>query len=476
MLAARLRMDEQKIYSDDTDYEMMLKRNNDERQVAGRMLADLAVIHPDQLETLRDQAEDALIFWIHALPSPHANGLRALVNMGSTKDIKSLRAWADPKAPLPLEGQQPPMPQEWVIAQSALRYAGKMKDKASWGALTKGLKMRPEKVDATMESLMSGGLAILGMSLRAVGVGASQGFAEWGDNRALKPLFDYVEDPMNNEQSRMEGCSAIAWVAKPDDFVKVAEKIKKYSAGTERADAIRTACLLETLITRPVPGISDALLELFTPEASQDVRIALARAIGKAGMSPEIETKLFEMLKDERLVNAAALALMLGGTPEVAGRTMARLADQPKEVIDELQELWYKSFGYWSNEDLEQGHIFRYVENAEAASRIQFGDAFQNWVSEQLRRQFDNLQFDNGPHSFTRVVLRSRLMSMAKTGEGDVRKKAITTLRFMRERGVLLSLIGSEGETGQLAAKAYRDLMNPQVVANARDFSSQKEE
>ena len=97
-------------------------------------------------------------------------------------------------------------------------------------------------------------------------------------------------------------------------------------------------------------------------------------------------------------------------------------------------------------------------------------------MSEQLRRQFDNLQFDNGPHSFTRVVLRTRLMSMAKTGEADVRKKAITTLKFMRERGVLLSLIGSEGETGALATKAYRDLMNPQVVANARNFAAMKEE
>ena len=67
-------------------------------------------------------------------------------------------------------------------------------------------------------------------------------------------------------------------------------------------------------------------------------------------------------------------------------------------------------------------------------------------------------------------------MSMAKSGDSEVRKKAITTLKFLRERGVLLSLIGSEGETGALATKAYRDLLNPQVVANARDFSAQKEE
>jgi hypothetical protein len=465
-------MDEQKIYSDDTDYEMMLKRDNNERIVAGRMLADLAVIHPDQVAELRRESEDALIFWTHALPSPHANGIRALVNMGSKKDLKSLRAWSDPKAPLPLEGQQPPMPQEWVIAQSALRYIGKMKDKPSWSVLERALRMRPEKVDATMDSLMGGGLAILGMSLRAVGVGAAQGFAEWGDNRALKSLLTYIDEPKENEQSRMEACSALAWVAKPEDFVTIAQKIKQYSGTTERADQVRQACLLETLITRPVPGISDALLEMLTPEASQDVRLAIARAIGKAGITPEIETRLFEMLKDERLINAAALALMLGGTPDTAARTLARFADQPKEVVDELQELWYKSFGYWSDQDLEEGHIFRYVENAEAASRIQFGDMFQNWVTEQLRRQFDNLQFDNGPHSFTRVVLRCRLIDMAKASDGAVRKKAISTLKFMRERGVLLSLIGAEGDTGELAAEAYRELLNPQVVAGARNFAA----
>jgi HEAT repeat protein len=61
-LAARLRMDEQKIYSDDTDYEMMLKRDNKERVIAARMLADLAVIHPDKRDLLREEAEDALMF------------------------------------------------------------------------------------------------------------------------------------------------------------------------------------------------------------------------------------------------------------------------------------------------------------------------------------------------------------------------------------------------------------------------------
>jgi HEAT repeat protein len=474
-LAARLRMDEQKIYSDDTDYEMMLKRDNKERVIAARMLADLAVIHPDKLDQIRDQSEEALMFWVKEMVSPHANGLRALATMQSKKVVGPLRAWANPKKPLPLEGQQPPMPEEWVVAQSAMRYAGMMKDQPTWPVLVGALKRRPEKVDATMESLMSGGLAILGMSLRAIGVGASHGFSEWGDHRAFKPLMTYIEEPHENEQSRMEACAALAWVAEDDDFVTIAEKIKQYS-GADPKDQVRQACLLEALITRPIAGTSDALIGLLVPESSFPVRHAVARAIGKAGIEASVETQLLEKLKDEKLVNDAALALMLGGTPDTAARALAALAGQPKESVDELQELWYGSFGYWSNRDLDEGHIFRYVQNAEAASRIEFDNVPQGWVSEQLRRQFKNLQYDNGPHSFTRVVLRHRLLAMALGDDAAVRAGAVNTLRFMQERGVLLALRDEQGELGQLAQEAYHRLLNPSIVLGAKDFKSAAEE
>ena len=50
-LAKRLRMDPLKIYSDQNDYEMMLKRDDNERVVAARMIADLAVLHPAEAST-----------------------------------------------------------------------------------------------------------------------------------------------------------------------------------------------------------------------------------------------------------------------------------------------------------------------------------------------------------------------------------------------------------------------------------------
>lgn len=473
VLAKRLRMDPLKIYSDDTDYEMLLKRDDNERVVAARMIADLATLHPDKIDQIREQSEDAVIFWVHELPSPHANGLRALAAMQSTKDIEALRKWANPDSPLPKEGQQPPMPEEWVIAQSAMRYVGRLRDEPSWNVLQRALTKRPAEIDVTMESLLQGGLAILGMTLRALGVGAADGMSEWGDPRAFKPLMDYILEPKENEQSREAACAALAWVAKPDDMVKVAETIQEHDE-PQKSDQFVRSCLLETLILRPVPGTAPALMELLTPDAELKTRHQVARAIGKAGLDDAVQDKLFAMLDDEVMMNDAALALILGGTPDVAARALASFGTKEEAVrkpaLDELQELYYRSFGYWSNEDLEKGRIFRWVDNAVAMSRVEIAQTPQEWARAQLEAQFDNLHFDNGPHSFTRVVLRHRLYEMARGQDKELREGAIRTLLFMKEQGVLLALRDIEGETGELASEAYHSLMNPKVMEGVKSF------
>lgn len=472
-LALRLRMDPLKIYSDEYDWEMMLKRDDDERVIASRMIADLAQLHQAKVDDIRAQSEDALIFWIHQMPAPHANGLRALAAMGSDKDIESFRSWADPDVPLPKEGQQE-LPQEWIIAQSAMRYVGWLRDEPSWKTLVKGLTMRPQEIDVTMDALMQGGLAVLGMTLRGVGVGASHGFSEWGDNKAFPLLMDYIEDERNNEQSRMEACAALAWVAEAEDMLEVAKKIQEYD-GENQADQVRRMCFLETLIQRPVPGTAPALMQLMNPNSAMGTRHQVARAIGKAGLDANVEAQLFGLLDDEALMNDAALALILGGDPGTASRAVARYADKSKEAIEELQDLWYRSFGYWSHEDLEKGRIFDWVDNAVAISHITIRETPQQWAKALLMRQFDNLHFDNGPHSFTRVVLRYRLWQMAQGDDANKRAGAIRTLKFMKEQGVLHALREMEGATGELARDAFHELMNP-VMAQGVINTEQGEE
>lgn len=476
-LAKRLRMDPLKIYSDQYDWEMEIKRDDQERVIAARMIADLAQLHPEKRDEMRQQAEDALIFWIHEMPSPHANGMRALAALGSTKDMDAFRKWSNPDAKLPLEGQQPPMPEEWVISQSALRYVGWLKDERSWTVFERMLEKRPKEIDATMESLMQGGLAILGMTLRAVGKGAAEGMSEWGDPKGFKPMLKYIEDVKNNEQSRMDACAALAWVGTDADLLTVAKKIQDYD-GQQKSDQFRRACLLETLISRPVPGTAQALIGLMKKDSAIETRHQVARAIGKAGITDDVAAKLFELMNDDVLVNDAALALILGGTPEVAARTVAMYGKiygdkESKPRLEELQELWYRTFGYWSKDDLEKGRIFNWVDNAVAISHVEINQTPQEWATGLLMKQFDNLDFDNGPHSFTRVVLRNRLWNMAKTDESK-REAAIRTLLFMKEQGILIALRDEEGVVGKLGRDAYHTLMNPKVLEGMKAVEDDK--
>jgi HEAT repeat protein len=301
--------------------------------------------------------------------------------------------------------------------------------------------------------------------------------SEWGDPKGFKPMMEYIQDVKNNEQSRMDACAALAWVATDEDMLTVAKKIDEYT-GTLKSDQFRRMCLLETLITRPVPGTAPALIGLINKDSLIETRHQLARAIGKAGLSEEVTGRLFEMMKDEALVNDAALALLLGGTPDVAARAVAMygtlFGDKSKPALEELQELWYRTFGYWSKDDLEKGRIFKWVDNAMAVSHVEINQTPQEWAPALLTKQFDNLLFDNGPHSFTRVVLRSRLYQMAKGTDAPKREGAIRTLEFMQEQGVLLALRDEEGPAGKLGREAYHRLLNPKVIAGMIKIDEEK--
>lgn len=464
VLAKRMRMDPEKIYSDDYDWEMLIKRDGKERVAASRMLSDLAVLNPDKLETMRKQAEDAIIFWNHERTQPHANGLRAMVNMQSTKDIAKLREWANPKEPLPKEGQQPPMPDAFVIAQSALRYLGVLKQPADWKIFEDTLHKKPEKLSVANEAMYQGGLAILGMSLNALGKGAADGLSEWADPKGFDLLMEYITDEKQNENGRESACAALAWSADQESIIKVAEKISEYN-GAEPSHSFIRKCLLETLVQRPVPGTAAALTALMNKDQAIETRTNLARAIAKAGIDDATQEKLLELTKDPALMNDAVLALALGGTPDAAARAIALYADMDKVAVEQLKEMWYKSFGFWSTDDLEKGVLFRYVDNAVAISRVVINATPQTWASEKLSAQFDNLIFDNGPHSFTRVVLRNRLYAMGQGSDAEKAAGAIRTLQFMGEKGTLMALADLEGETGKLATKALFELNNPNLFA-----------
>ena len=441
-----------------------LSRTDLPRVVGARMLADLAVMHPEARAELTAAAEDSTLFWIKDHPQPHANGLRFLAAINSPKALNDMRDWAFPKAPLPKEGQQPPFPSEFETAQSALRYIGWMKDEPSFPKLLEQLKRKKDKkLDITQSGLNGAGVAMMGMALRAVALGASNGLAQWGDPRAIKPLIEFIEDETWHEEARQAACEALAWCADDKTMADVAKKAKDFASKKEPAKAVIGACYASTLALRPVPSAVPALVDLLTTDVEMHVRMAIARAIGVSGYDAASEAKLYEKMKDVELRNAAALALILGGTPEIAARTVAMYADFDKGSIDDLKDHYFNAFGYWSDEDFKRGNLYRWVANATAITHVKVNDTPQDWARQKLQAQFDNLKFDNGPHSETRVVLRYRLYMAAKSGDAAAKKGAIDTLKFMKEKGALMALRHEPGEVGEMAKKAFHEVMNPKV-------------
>jgi HEAT repeat protein len=467
-LAERMTLETTKIYGNsDMDEMKALARDDNERVIGARMLADLAVLHPDKRQVFIDQAEEAVMGWITGMPQPHANGLRFLAAVESKKALPKLREWSFPAARLPREGQQPPMPQEWVVAQSALRYLGWMKDTESWPKFERQLERRKSEandVDVTMDSLMGGGLAMVGMAVRALGVGVADGYAQWGDPKAYPVLVKYIENKLENEQSRLEACFALGWVAPDEKGPELAEKLVKFAGGKDKRDQVIAACYGETLSRHPFPAANPKLIELLTPEMENSLRMYVAQALGFAGLSPQDEAALFDKLKDAEVRNDAALALIIGGSVDAATRAAAAYADFPPEALNLLQENYFRSFGYWSDVDLDKGRVYRWIENAENIRRIRVRGSPQEWAAYLLGRQFDNLMFDNGPRSMTRVVLRYKLRQAALKGDPATRSGALRTLKFMKEQGSLMALKDEPGDIGTEAARALFELINPKVV------------
>ena len=469
VLGWRMQQDPLKLYND-VDWPE-LRRDDNERVYAARHLADLAAIHPEKRDYLLKTAEPGVLYWVDPenKPQPHANGMRFLAAVGSQKAIPMLEKWSDPKEPLPKEGAQPPFPETWATSQSALRYLGQTKEPNAARILQKQLHRRNHKLDASWDSLMQGGLTILGMTLRALGVGASDGFAMMGDSRNYDDLVKYAEDTMENEQGRMEACFALSWVANDDQMKEVVKKIHDNSKGGDKKADFMRQCYLETVIHRPVPDATAGLVDMLSPNATDiEVRHQIARAIGMGGITRNMVQPIFDKLKDISLKADAALALVLGADADTASRAIATYNDKdvPAEAIEELKDVFNKTFGYWSDRNYETGDIARWVENAEAIAHVKVHDQLQDWPRLILGRNLvESIEIDNGPHSMTRVLLRWRLMADAK-GTNDVKRvNAIHILKFIKEKGVLMALRYEQGPVAELARQAFFEVMNPKASA-----------
>ncbi|MDB4994909.1 MAG: hypothetical protein JWM74_2341, partial [Myxococcaceae bacterium] len=225
------------------------------------------------------------------------------------------------------------------------------------------------------------------------------------------------------------------------------------------------ACYLETLVHRPVPAATAGLVALLNADVAVEVRHQAARAMGFGGISPDMAGKLMDKLKDSNLRSDAALALLIGADTDTARRTVASYNDASPEAIEELKTIYNASFGYWSDKNYANGDVARWIANAEECAHVKVKDSLQDWPKMILGRAIQGIEFDNGPHSLTRVQFRMRLYADAKGADAKKRDDAVAILKFMKEKGVLMALRNEPGPVGEVARKAFFEVMNPKASA-----------
>jgi hypothetical protein len=309
-------------------------------------------------------------------------------------------------------------------------------------------------------------MAVLGMTVRAAQAGAARGFAQWGDPKAYDPMIKAIEDTQGNDQSRMEVCASLSWVATDDQMKEVVKKVHQFHKPDPKS-AFIVKCYLETLIHKPVPAATSGLVDFLKPEVDMEARHQAARAIGFGGIDrATVHPILEKQLGDTNTRADASLAFLIGGTPEDAAMALQSYDDAPPEAIEELKVIYNQTFGYWSDHNYEAGDLARWIQNAEACRHVRVHGALQDWPSLILERAVQGIEFDNGPHSLTRVQLRHRLLADALGSNDQKRAQAIEILKFLKEKGVLMALKAEKGPVGEMAKQAFFEVMNPKLVTD----------
>jgi hypothetical protein len=158
----------------------------------------------------------------------------------------------------------------------------------------------------------------------------------------------------------------------------------------------------------------------------------------------------------------AALALLLGGSKQAAINVVASYGKQATPSIEQLKDVLGRAVGALrvSPDDVANGTLLRYIENSEAVAATMIRREPQVFARQLLGNALENLEFDNGPHTATRVLLADQLGRLARGSDQRLAGLAIRALMLMNEPGRLLALTRGKGAVAEAARIAYSELLN----------------
>ena len=288
----------------------------------------------------------------------------------------------------------------------------------------------------------------------------------------------YIEDKQNNEQSRIEACFSLGWVATDDQMKEVAKKVKEFDKPDPKSSSFAAATSRRSSASRCPRRRRGSSISSTARSTSRSSTRRRARS-ASAASTPAITAQLFEKLKNPATRTDAALA-----HPPRRRRRLrppharARTTTSTRRELEELKVVYNQTFGYWSDKNYENGDVARWIDNAYAASRVKVSDALQDWPKLILSRAIQGIDYDNGPHSVTRVQMRVRLLRDARGADEKKRRRPIQILKFMGEKGVLMALKAEPGPVAGARASGVLRADEPEgvdrVAPEAKDAKARR--
>ncbi len=468
-----------------------------EQTFSSQYIGDLAVLYPDKKADFLAASGSHIKTFNAWFPMPWLVAYRALVYMGDKESIewaqKVLKDFKLPDEKLVNLGDDPSCPPTNKMCTlfklndftTATRYIGASKDMAMVDTLTKFLERPKDKKGNEIRLSFSEMELATNPGYRESMVQSTQaavdGLAEWGPEagKAAEKLLKLIKDKDHGFFPRLMAGRALGRVASEKDMVAALKEAKGWTDADAKVSVLMAA---QQKATPEVTALALDMIQPTTDPAALSVNTWAARVVGWGG-AKGIEDKLLKMVEDKDLRVFAALAITLGGDEDLVRRGLVVFEQKSREdkkyegEIASLRNYYLDTFDSRgiTSDDVDSGRFFRFVRNALTMKRMgsssdvnEAGKTTHEWASVYLIAGLKRLDMNaTVPGGMDRLVLRVKLLRVAKSGSDENKTAAVETLKFLKEQGSIMSLRSEAGLTGQLATRAFFEIRHPEASLGA---------
>ncbi len=254
------------------------------------------------------------------------------------------------------------------------------------------------------------------------------------DPKAIKAIMTIIEDPEDDFRLGIAAGACLGQIADEKVLEIILEKIKDQSL-TER---VRNA-FVQGLWLTPNRQFAKQLFPLFTAETPSPVKRAAALAIGYAG-DPSNDAQLISMLPNRDTRRDAAVAIVLGGSPEAA-RKLLPVLDKDNDLREVLRMSVTSNtddnFNLLNEEMFQSGQIYRRLQVAEILKNEAGESASYSYIWGHVTGRLAAGWQEPGGISPRKI--REHLYKTITGPDPELRRLIAEVLNAMNERGLLLA-------------------------------------